>query len=162
MKNRKTGLQSVQALCRMAILTALYVVLTTTLSLKLPGDIRITFASLPILLSAIQFATGAIVALPLMLLTETPTMPNIVACWTSIIYAAVFSGAMGYTLQMVGQKYTDPTLASLLMCLESVFAAIGGWILLGEVLSVRELLGCLLMLSASVIAQLPEKRSSIA
>ena len=115
-----------------------------------------------ILLSAIQFATGAIVALPLMLLTETPTMPNIMACWTSIIYAAVFSGAMGYTLQMVGQKYTDPTLASLLMCLESVFAAIGGWILLGEVLSVRELLGCLLMLSASVIAQLPEKHSSIA
>ena len=69
---------------------------------------------------------------------------------------------MGYTLQMVGQKYTDPTLASLLMCLESVFAAVGGWIILGEVLSPRELIGCLLMLSASVIAQLPEKRSSIA
>ena len=69
---------------------------------------------------------------------------------------------MGYTLQMVGQKYTDPTLASLLMCLESVFAAVGGWIILGEVLSARELIGCLLMLSASVIAQLPERHSSIA
>ena len=89
-------------------------------------------------------------------------MPNILACWTSIIYAAVFSGAMGYTLQMVGQKYTNPTLASLLMCLESVFAAVGGWIILGEVLSPRELIGCLLMLSASVIAQLPERHSSIA
>lgn len=65
MKNRKTGLQSVQALCRMAILTALYVVLTTTLSLKLPGDIRITFASLPILLSAILYGPGeaAVIAL---------------------------------------------------------------------------------------------------
>ena len=108
------------------------------------------------------FLWAFLTAVPLMLLTETPTMPNIMACWTSIIYAAVFSGAMGYTLQMVGQKYTDPTLASLLMCLESVFAAVGGWIILGEVLSPRELIGCLLMLSASVIAQLPEKRSSIA
>ena len=62
----------------------------------------------------------------------------------------------------VGQTYTDPTLASLLMCRESGFAAVGGWILLGEVLSVRGLLGCMLMLSASVIAQLPEKKSAIA
>lgn len=113
-----------------------------------------------VLLSAIQFGTGALLALPIMLLTETPTMPNILACWTSIIYAAVFSGALGYTLQMIGQKYTNPTLASLLMCLESVFAAIGGWILLGEVLSAREIVGCLLMLSASIVAQLPERRPS--
>ncbi len=113
-----------------------------------------------VLLSAIQFGMGALLALPIMLLTETPTMPNILACWTSIIYAAVFSGALGYTLQMIGQKYTNPTLASLLMCLESVFAAVGGWILLGEVLSAKEIVGCLLMLSASVIAQLPERRPS--
>ena len=110
-----------------------------------------------VLLSAIQFGTGAICALPLMLLTETPTIDNIMACSTSILYAAVCSGAIGYTLQMVGQKYAEPTLASLLMCLESVFAAVGGWILLGEALAVREIIGCLLMLSASVIAQLPSR-----
>lgn len=111
-----------------------------------------------ILLSAIQFGVGALLALPIMLLTETPVLRNILDCWVSIIYAAVFSGAIGYTLQMIGQKYTEPTLASLVLCLESVFAALGGWILLGEGLTPRELVGCVLMLSASVIAQLPEKQ----
>lgn len=112
-----------------------------------------------ILLSAIQFGVGALLALPVMLLTETVVLRNILDCWVGIIYAAVFSGAIGYTLQMVGQKYAEPTLASLLMCLESVFAALGGWVLLGESLAVREMIGCLLMLSASVIAQLPQKHS---
>lgn len=110
-----------------------------------------------VLLSAYQFGASAICALPLMLIFETPDVGNILACATSILYAAVCSGAIGYTLQMVGQKYTEPTLASLLMCLESVFAAVGGWILLGEALSMREMLGCLLMLSASMIAQLPSR-----
>lgn len=109
-----------------------------------------------VLLSAIQFGVGALVALPVMLLTETPTVQAALSCWTSIIYAAVFSGAIGYTLQFVGQKYTEPTLASLLMCLESVFAALGGWVILGQSLTVREVFGCVLMLSASVIAQLPD------
>ena len=112
----------------------------------------------PVLLSGIQFAVGALAALPVMLATETPSMDNIRACWTSLIYAAVFSGAIGYTLQFVGQKYAEPTLASLLLCLESVFAALGGWLILGQGLLPRELLGCALMLSASVIAQLPEKK----
>ena len=111
-----------------------------------------------VLLSAIQFGVGALLALPIMLLTETPVLSDILKCWVGITYAAVFSGAIAYTLQMVGQKYTEPTLASLLLCLESVFAAIGGWILLGEGLSLRELIGCALMLSASVIAQIPEKQ----
>lgn len=111
-----------------------------------------------VLLSAIQFFTGALCALPFMLIAEQPSIANILACSTSILYAAVCSGAIGYTLQMVGQKYAEPTLASLLMCLESVFAALGGWILLGEGLAAREMIGCLLMLSASVIAQLPDKR----
>ena len=111
-----------------------------------------------ILISAIQFATGALLALPIMLIAEKPELGSILACWPSIIYAGVFSGAIAYTLQIVGQKYAEPTLASLLMCLESVFAALGGWVLLGQVLSVRELIGCALMLSASMIAQLPDRR----
>lgn len=109
-------------------------------------------------LSAIQFATCAVVSGVIAFLFETPRIEGMLACWTSILYVAVFSGALGYTLQMVGQKYADPTLASLLMCLESVFAALGGWVLLGQALSGRELLGCALMLAASVIAQLPDRR----
>lgn len=114
-----------------------------------------------VLLSAVQFGVGAIAALPVMLLTETPNLSSIIACWPSLIYAAVFSGAIAYTLQIIGQKYTEPTLASLLLCLEAVFAAIGGWILLGEGLTPRELVGCLLMLSASVIAQFPDKNRNL-
>ncbi len=110
-------------------------------------------------LSALQFAACAAVSGFAAFAFETPRLEGVLACWTSILYVAVFSGALGYTLQMVGQKYTDPTLASLLMCLESVFAALGGWLLLGQSLSLRELLGCALMLAASVIAQLPERRS---
>ena len=110
-------------------------------------------------LSAMQFITCAVVAGAATFLFETPRVEGIMACWGSILYVSVFSGALGYTLQMVGQKYAEPTLASLLMCLESVFAALGGWLLLGQALSPRELIGCALMLAASVIAQLPGKRA---
>jgi len=110
-----------------------------------------------ILLNAIQFGVSALISLPVMLICETFTWVSVQACLGSILYASVCSGAIAYTLQFVGQKYTEPTLASLLMCLESVFAALGGWVLLGQVLTPRELFGCILMLSASVIAQLPEK-----
>ena len=113
-----------------------------------------------ILVSAIQFATCALIALPIMLIAEKPAIGNILACWTSIAYAGIFSGAIAYTLQIAGQKYAEPTLASLLMCLESVFAALGGWMLLGQTLSLREFIGCALMLSASMIAQLPDRRLS--
>lgn len=109
-----------------------------------------------VLLSAIQFAVGALISLPIMF-TEAPDLQRILACWPSILYASVCSGAIAYTLQFVGQKYTEPTLASLILCLEAVFAALGGWVILGEVLSLRELSGCVLMLSASIIAQIPEK-----
>lgn len=115
-----------------------------------------------VLLSAIQFGVGALITLPMMLIMEKPELGNIMACFGSILYAAVMSGAIGYTLQFVGQKYTEPTLASLLMCLESVFASIGGWILLGQKLSPREIFGCVLMLAASMIAQLPEKKKNLA
>jgi len=111
-------------------------------------------------LSAIQFGTAATVACAVMLIFEEPTFSAINACWGDILFAALLSGVLGYTLQIVGQKHTEPTLASIIMCLESVFAAIGGWILLGETLSGREILGCALMLTASVIALIPaEKRN---
>ena len=109
-------------------------------------------------LSAVQFGTCAVISGAVTFLFETPRIDGVMACIGSILYVAVFSGAIGYTLQVAGQKYADPALASLLMCLESVFAALGGWLLLGQSLLPRELLGCALMLAASVIAQLPERR----
>ena len=109
-------------------------------------------------LSTVQFAACAVIAGIITFIAEEPNLSDILACIGSIIYAAVFSGAIGYTFQMIGQKYTEPTLASLIMCLESVFAAIGGWVLLGQTLNGRELTGCALMLAASIVAQLPEKK----
>ena len=109
------------------------------------------------LLSTLQFATCAVVSGVAAFAFETPRLENLLACWGSVLYVAVCSGAIGYTLQVVGQKYADPALASLLMCLESVFAALGGWVLLGQALMPRELAGCALMLAASVIAQLPDR-----
>ena len=115
-------------------------------------------------LSAIQFGVGAVVAGIVALLFEHPTLKGIADCLPYILYAALVSGAIGYTLQLFGQKYTDPTLASLIMCLESVFAALGefiatklGWFD-GQLLDGRRLLGCALMLAASMLAQLPERR----
>lgn len=112
-------------------------------------------------LSTIQFGVCAVIAGIITFTVEDPSMDAILACWTSILYVAVFSGAVGYTLQIIGQKYTDPTLASLIMCLESVFAAIGGWVILGQTLIPKEILGCVLMLAASIVAQLPEKKKTV-
>lgn len=108
-----------------------------------------------VLICAAQFGFCALFSLPMMLMLETPTWEALSHCWGSVLYVAICSGAIGYTLQIAGQKYTQPTLASLLMCLEAVFSAIGGWILLGQTLNGREIIGCVLMLSASVIAQIP-------
>jgi len=115
----------------------------------------------PIKLNALQFGAAAVFSFFVMILFETPTIDGILACWKDVLFVAVFAGAMGYSLQLAGQKYTEPTLASLLMCLESVFAAIGGWIMLNQQLSGREILGCVLMLSASVVALLPVKRNKV-
>ena len=78
-----------------------------------------------------------------------------------ILYAGVMSGAVGYTLQVLGQRDTDPTVASLLMCLEAVFATLTGVILLGEKMTVRETVGCVMMFSAVILAQLSPVISSI-
>lgn len=118
----------------------------------------------PIKLSAIQFGFGALTAAVVAFLFERPTVQGIVQCLPFLLYAALVSGAIGYTLQLVGQKYTDPTLASLIMCLESVFAAVGEWLATrmgwfnGQLLDGRRLLGCALMLAASMIAQIPDRR----
>ena len=125
---------------------------------RLAGDLN------PIKLSAIQFGAGALVAGVIALLFEDHNWAGLTQCLPSLLYAALGSGAIGYTLQIIGQKYTDPALASLIMCLESVFAAVGEWLATrlgffnGQLLDGRRLLGCALMLAASIVAQLPEKK----
>lgn len=105
-------------------------------------------------ISCIQFFTCGIVSGVLTFLFETPTLSGILAAWMPILYAGALSSGVAYTLQIVGQKDMNPTLASLIMCLESVISALAGWLLLHQALSARELMGCALMFIAIVISQI--------
>ena len=74
-----------------------------------------------------------------------------------LLYAGVLSCGVGYTLQIVGQRHIDPTIASLILSLESVISVLAGWALLGQKLTLRELIGCILVFCAIILAQLPQK-----
>ena len=104
--------------------------------------------------------TGALSML-IALFTETITAEGIREALIPILYAGIMSSAVGFTLQIIGQRDTDPTIASLLMCLESVFAVLTGAIVLGEKMTVRETAGCILMFSAVILAQLSPVISSL-
>ena len=104
-------------------------------------------------MSCIQFFVAGALSLVCMFLFETPSVPAILSAWAPILYAGLLSCGVAYTLQVVAQKDTDPTVTSLILCLESVFAVLFGWLLLGETLSMKELLGCILMFVAIVLAQ---------
>ena len=93
--------------------------------------------------------------------TEQITLDGIREALIPILYAGVMSGAVGYTLQVLGQRDTDPTVASILMCLEAVFAVLTGAVILGEKMTVRETVGCVMMFSAVILAQLSPVISSI-
>ncbi|NLI20091.1 MAG: DMT family transporter [Clostridiales bacterium] len=108
-------------------------------------------------MSCLQFFVASALCGVMMLLTEHPSLPALLKGWVPLLYAGVLSGGMGYTLQMIAQRDTDPTVASLLMCLESVFAVLAQWVILGDLLTARELLGCGLMLIGIVLAQLPAR-----
>lgn len=110
-------------------------------------------------MSCIQFAVCALLCFAGAVLFEQPTWEGVRANMVPIVYAGVFSGAVGYTLQILAQRDAEPAVASLIMSLESVFAVLSGWIILGDALSVRELCGCALMMAGIVLAQLPEKKS---
>ena len=88
------------------------------------------------------------------LILEQPGWAKIVSAAIPILYCGLISGGLGYTLQIIAQKYTDPAVASLLMSLESVFAVIAGALLLGERMTGRELLGCVIMFAAIVLVQI--------
>lgn len=109
-------------------------------------------------MSAIQFLTCGIVCAVPMLLFEHPDFSAVLTAWMPILYTGVMSSGVGYTLQILGQRDADPTVASLLMSLESVFSVLAGWVLLGQTLSLREMFGCVLMFAAIILAQLPKKK----
>lgn len=109
-------------------------------------------------LNCIQALVVAVLSVPWALLTETAAPSLIASCWLPLGYAGVLSMGVAYTLQIVGQKRVAPSAAALLMSLESVFAALFGWLLLHETMTWAEELGCVLVFAAVVISQLPEKK----
>ena len=109
----------------------------------------------PVGIAALQFMTAAAITLPLAFLTEEPTWAKVASAAVPILYCGLASSGIGHTLQIVAQKFTEPTVASLLMSLESVFAVLAGALILGERMSSRELLGCVIMFAAIVLVQIP-------
>lgn len=112
-------------------------------------------------MSCIQFFIVSFLSGVVMFATETPTINAILISWMPILYSGVLSSGVAYTLQIIAQKDTDPTIASLLLSLESVFAVLSGMIVLHEVLSGREIFGCILMFVAIIVAQLPSKEDKL-
>ena len=109
-------------------------------------------------MSCIQFFVCGILSLIAMVIfSEKCTLEALLSALIPILYLGIMSSGVAYTLQIVGQRDTDPTLASILMSLESVFAVLSGAIF-GEMLTIREGLGCVLMFGAIIISQLPERK----
>lgn len=109
-------------------------------------------------MSCIQFFTCGILSMVCMFLFEQPQIGAILQAWMPIVYAGVMSCGVAYTLQIVGQKGMNPTVASLILSTESVISVIAGWLILHQKLSGRELLGCVLMFAAIILVQLPERK----
>ena len=108
-------------------------------------------------LSFIQFAVCTIANGILMFIFESPSWENLSLAWGAVAYAGIMSSGVAYTLQIVGQKHVSSVLASMLMSLESVFAMLSGWLLLNQVLTMREFWGCALVFAAIILAQLPPR-----
>ena len=108
-------------------------------------------------LSCIQFLVCGILSTILALVLEHPQISSILTAWLPILYAGVMSCGVAYTLQIVGQKNVNPTVASLILSLESCISVLAGWVILGQKLSAKELIGCVIMFAAIILAQLPEK-----
>ena len=109
-------------------------------------------------LNCVQSLVCALLSAVFMLATEQPQLENILNCWLPLGYAGILSMGVAYTLQIVGQKDLNPTTASLLMSLESVFAALFGWLLLNERMASYEFAGCILVFIGVIISQIPTKK----
>lgn len=113
-----------------------------------------------IVLSCGQYLVTGIVSCILMFIFEKPDAGNIMQAAVPILYAGIMSCSCAFTFQIIGQKYTEPTLASMLLCTESVFSVIFSFIILGERMTVIEYVGCAVMFIAIIIAQLPAKKKA--
>ena len=112
----------------------------------------------PLAISAVEFATVTVISSILAVLFEEPAWSGIAAARVPILYCGILSGGVGYTLQLAGQRITKPAAASLLMSLESVFAVLGGVLLLGERMTAQESMGCLVMFAAVLLVELPGRK----
>ena len=129
-----------------AVLFALHIIVVDHFATRTDG----------VRLSCLQFFVVGLLLTPPMLLAEgLPSWTSISACAVPLLYAGVMSCGIAYTLQILGQRNFNPTIASLLMSLESTFAVLGGWLLLGEQLSARQLVGCAIMFIAIILAPIP-------
>ena len=108
-------------------------------------------------LSCLEFFVAGVLNFVPALFVEQNHIPSLMAAWLPLLYTGILSSGVAYTLQMLGQKHAHPAIASLIMSLESVFAALAGWIILHDVMSPRELWGSVLMFAAVVLAQIPVK-----
>ena len=112
-------------------------------------------------MSCIQFFVASLFSMVCMLGAEgVPAAGDVFQSWAPILYAGILSSGVGYTLQIVGQKGVNPTIASLILSLESVMSVLAGWLFLHQGMSGREILGCVLMFVAIILAQLPERKKA--
>ena len=109
--------------------------------------------------SAIQMLTAGLLSLICMLVTEQPTLAGLASAWLPIAYAGILSCGVAYTFQILGQKHTHPTVASIIMSLEGVFAVLGGALLLGQIPTLFECIGILLMFAATLLSQIGEEKN---
>ncbi len=131
-----------------AFVFALHIIAVDKLAGSLDG-VKVSF---------VQMSFAGLLSLVCAFIFEEPHFADIAASWVPIAYAGVLSCGVAYTLQIIGQKYTEPTVASIIMSLESVFAVLGGALLLSEIPTWWELAGCTLMFAATVISQIPSKK----
>lgn len=115
----------------------------------------------PVMMSCIQFFVAGILTTVCAFIFEEPSMDGIRSCLGAILYAGICSSGIAYTLQIVGQKYTEATVATLLLSMESVFGVISSAIVLHESMTAREVIGCVLMFVAIIVSQLPEKKKTV-
>ena len=109
-------------------------------------------------LNCLQALVCSVLSAVVTAFTETVRVPDLVECWLPLCYTGFLSMGAAYSLQILGQKHVEPAAASVIMSMESVFAVFFGWLLLKEAMSTRELIGCVLMLIAVILCQIPIPR----
>ena len=109
-------------------------------------------------LNCVQCLVCSVLSAVVMAFTETPVLGDLINCALPLAYAGCLSMGVAYSLQIIGQQKVDSVPAAIIMSLESVFAALAGWLLLNERMSPRELIGCALLFTAVILSQIPTKK----